>query len=177
MWGDRLGHHEYFRLPMFYIAAYRATENEHFFTLYRGVRDTAFLKSSYINEKAYPFAFPLLQMQYSLRLAYALDSDPEFRANCLILIKRLAVYGKEQAVRNTGIYSDPSYKELLCYVPKPFTDVPAFLDSVHNHEAYFVPCQLYSLRPECSKARWILTNIGDFAAIYGLCPEVPMTTS
>ncbi len=171
MWGN-IHPHEAFRLPMIYLAAWEVSRNQHFCDLYLQFRDKALEKSESIDlVNAPPLLFGLSQMMHSLRFAYDYDPDEAFQVRCLALMQRLARYGYDKAIEHAKENSKPENVELLNYIPKPWNEVPAYLDLILDDYAYFVPSQLFTWRPNLGMARRNLANVGDAASVFALCPD------
>ena len=88
--------HEYLRLPMIYLAAYRASGDSHWLDKYLEYREEAFVGSEQLYEDGYmnrfTYAYALLQMQYSLRLIYREDPDTDYRQRAQKLMEFVAEY-------------------------------------------------------------------------------------
>lgn len=106
MWNVRP--HEIARLPMIYAAAWDVTRNETYFRLYREYAGPAVeqsltlvsLPQSQIN--AYMPTYTLLQMQSSLEVLYALESDEVLKQKIVQAMKPVAELGAERAIRVNG---------------------------------------------------------------------------
>ncbi len=162
MWGE-IGKHEYLRLPMFYLAAFLVSKNEKYRDLYLKYRDEALEKSFGFDYENAHAAYPVLQMQYSLKYIYDFDDDTTVKSKCKELMKSASdVFSKK---------AKEYYKSLLeCtdtlgYKYTPFWNQPAVYTgniggieyNNHNQDIY----------PE-NKAYYILRNIGDSVAIVAL---------
>ncbi|MBQ8758132.1 MAG: hypothetical protein IJZ20_00390, partial [Clostridia bacterium] len=75
MWGD-IGAHERLRLPMFYLAAYKASGEDEWQALYKKYRDEA-LEKSLAFDKDKSRLYCSLQMMCSLRAVYDYDDDED----------------------------------------------------------------------------------------------------
>ena len=100
MYGSELGCHETCRLPMFYMAAYAVTQEQHWIDAYRATRDWCLEKAEEVKiesyfQGAYSGTFALLQMQISLRLLYDYEEDIAYKERYKILMHRVAngIYG------------------------------------------------------------------------------------
>ena len=82
MLGDRLCGHETHRLPMIYMAAWEVSGNQHWLDMYKKYRDwaTDFLEEHFDEERTRKWSFPILQMQYSLRLLYDCEQEECYKA-------------------------------------------------------------------------------------------------
>ena len=79
MWGE-VGKHEYLRLPMFYLAAFVVSGDEKYNELYLKYRDEAIEKSFGLEYEKSQTAYPILQMQYSLK--FVCDFDENVKDKC-----------------------------------------------------------------------------------------------
>ncbi len=81
MYGDRLCGHETHRLPMIYMAAWEVSGDKHWLDKYNEYRDwaTEYLEEHIEEEKTRAWSYPLLQMQYSLRLLYDCEPDNAYK--------------------------------------------------------------------------------------------------
>lgn len=82
--------HEEARLLMFYAAAYYVTKNAHWLDKYHEYRERLLSASEKIDCSKYERVFPLLQMQYSLKVVYDIETDKEYKARYYALMKRIA---------------------------------------------------------------------------------------
>ena len=88
MWGD-INPHEFLRLPMLYLLAWKTTGNDHWHKKYIEYRDIAVQKSMEYIPLSGP-TYAALQMQYSMRVVYDLDDDEYVRASLLNMMEKLA---------------------------------------------------------------------------------------
>ena len=91
MWGN-IEAHEFLRMPMFYLAAYYVSGDDHWKDLYEKYRDEALEKSFEIDCSKLWHAYCSLQMQYSVKLLYGLESDAVYKAKYKELMERIAEY-------------------------------------------------------------------------------------
>ena len=169
MWGT-LGKHEYFRLPMLYAGAYYVSGDEKYMKLYRKFRDEAFEKTASIEPEKFEHPSMISQMMYSLRLAYDVDPDTDFKARCLALMQRMAEYGKKKAVEFSQKYCTDAYRETFDRKLLPWDQVmKAEFVGVFDGYAYYNHLQLNDFE----SARWILLGETGAAMCYVLCPGLP----
>lgn len=91
MWGN-IDAHEFLRMPMFYLAAYYVSGDIHWRKLYESYRDEALEKSFEIDCSKLWHAYCSLQMQYSVKLLYELETDAEYKAKYKALMEKIADY-------------------------------------------------------------------------------------
>ena len=94
LWGDSLGNHEYFRLPMLYLLAYEASGEEHWLEKYRQLREKAWDKS--LPMGSYWAMYTLQQMQASLLVCHDVDPDEAWQRRYLSLMNTVADYAESQ---------------------------------------------------------------------------------
>lgn len=164
--------HEFFRLPMIYIAAYNLSGDKKFYKLYMETRDEAMDGSEKIeldpNSNMHTFA--VLQMMYSLKIGYLLDDDENFKKRCLALMMRLADYGKAKAILSSKKYSGEENAHIFTYMPKPWNEVEAHVNIILDGYAYYIPNLVGSFMDGANMSRWALTDVGDGVSIHCLCP-------
>jgi len=171
MWGPKVGKHEAFRLPMIYIAAWSVSGEQKYFDEYKKYRDEALEISKSIDfDKKPPMPSATGQMVYSLRLAYDLDPDEDFKARCDEYLKYLADYFREKSFAWVKEVCSPENKEKLNYSPVPWTEAPAFLEKYLDEYAYFVPTQLFTWKDGYPIARKYPVYASCCSLIYLLCP-------
>ena len=166
MWGT-LGEHEYFRLPMLYAGAYYVSGDEKYMKLYMKFRDEALEKTMPIIPEKCSHPSWLSQTMYSLRLAYDVDPDQDFKARCLKLMTRLAEYGKKTAIEFSEKYCTDAYREVFDRKLLPWNKiVNVRFSGIYDNYAYYNHQQLNSFE----SARWILLGETGAAMCYVLCP-------
>ena len=92
MYGN-LGIHECHRGPMIYMAAYAVTKDGHWLDMYRKYRDWALERAEKISDDTInreKFCYLFLQMQYSLRLLYDHEEEPEYKARYYKLMQKVS---------------------------------------------------------------------------------------
>lgn len=170
MWGC-IGAHEYMRLPMFYLAAYKVSGEGEYFTLYRKLRDEALEKSLDYDEKRSRL-YCALQMMCSLRFVYDYDEDDSFKNKLLPLMKRLAQYGEEKAINNSIEFSRHEHRQELDYAFKKWRSVNMHDRGVFGGYRYLNPAQ--SELGE-NVAFYPVREVGEGAILASMCPERPVS--
>jgi hypothetical protein len=100
--------HEIARLPMIYAAAWDVTRNETYLRLYRECLGPAIEQSLTLPSLPQPRVnaimptYTLLQMQTSLELLYALETDAAMKERIAQAMKPVAELGAQRAVRVNG---------------------------------------------------------------------------
>ncbi len=162
MWGE-LGKHEYLRLPMFYLAAYKTCDNEHFYELYLKYRDEALEKTEGIEFKDFGHAYPILQMQYSLKYIFDHDNDEKVKQRAKKIINDAAEhfckYAKEMYAHLLNSKETINYRYLR-WDKAPYVCMGVFGDIPYNNHNQ-------DINPE-NKAYYIFRNIGDAVTICSL---------
>ena len=164
MWGETLGGHEYFRLPMFYLAAWYVSGNKTWYEEYMKCRDEAFEKSV-CPDVWKRRAYPILQMQYSLRFAYDIEKDAAFKRLLADKLHEVAVRYSDFARANVPLLIKD--KELLNYKYQPWDKVPARLVGVYGDLPYYNPGQSEILENRFYDVR----NIGEALTVLALDPK------
>ncbi len=168
MWGE-LGAHEYMRLPFFYAAAWYVSGDEHWYDLYIKYRDEAFQKQSTFNAASYGLrCYPVLQMQYSLRGIYDIDTDPEFRTKCLNFMQSVAEYYQSFAVSESKRICAEINEEHYYYQYKPWNKVKMLYQGIIGTRPYFNSAQS-EMRE--NRGFYHIRNVGEAVSILALCPE------
>ena len=160
MWGE-VGKHEYLRLPMFYLAAFVVSGDEKYNELYLKYRDEAIEKSFGLDYEKIDTAYPILQMQYSLK--FVCDFDESVKNKC----QELMSLASKTFVKKANEYFEElqECKESLCYKYTPFDEQPAvYIGKIGGIDYYNHNQDIY---PE-NKAYYLLRNIGDSVAIVAL---------
>lgn len=80
--------HEALRLPMFYLAAWAAGNGDHWLELYRHWREPAIART--LEGHSAGNQFILIQEQFSARLLYDYDPDPEYKERHLAVLRYVA---------------------------------------------------------------------------------------
>lgn len=116
---DGLGPHEYLRLPMFYMAAYEASGDEHWKRLYRQCADVLLPRAEKNFSEAYwrhyaverqGYIYGVYQHQYSAKLLWDCEEDEAYRARYLKQMRRAAEYAEffmQEAYRNMDAVTGP----------------------------------------------------------------------
>lgn len=166
LWGD-VSVHEWFRLPMFYLAAYHTTKDPHWKNLYLRYRDEAFSKSL-IPIPEYYKCYAILQMQYSLRAAYDCEEDTIFKEKILARMQTLAKIGERKALASAEKFRNGEYDASLYYPFQKWNRIEPLSRDVFNGCRYENPAQ--SERKE-NAAFYPVRSVGEGACIAALCPQ------
>lgn len=164
MWGDDIGPHECLRLPMFYLAAYHVTQNPKWNRLYLRYRDEAIKKTVAFKPET-SYCYVSLQVQYSLKLVYDLDS--EVREQLLPIMKSLADHNEKLAIEKSKRFSSPEMRETLYYPLYPWDQV-APLD-LGDFGGYPLLNPAQSENPD-NIAYYPVREVGECASVVALCP-------
>ena len=160
MWGE-IGFHEYLRLPMFYLATYKVTDEKKYKDLYLKYRDEAIEKSFCVDYENQHAAYPILQMQYSLK--FISDNDCEAKERCASLMQNAS---KSFATKAKEYFRElQKHKDTLCYKYNYWQDEPSvYIGKIGGIDYYNHNQDIY----EQNKAYYILRNIADSVAIVAL---------
>lgn len=166
MWG-KITAHEYHRLPMIYLAAYRVSGDAHWKEKYEQYRETAFALAEAMYDpdymKIFKYAYALLQMQYSLRLIYDEEEDPAYRERTQKLMAYVADYSERYTslgVQEADHPQTESYRE--------WQKLPGFFAEFTSGYGYYIP----SVQQEDTGTREILLrNTAEALVIRCLCPD------
>ncbi|MBP3300247.1 MAG: hypothetical protein J6M34_01930 [Clostridia bacterium] len=170
LWGA-VSVHEWFRLPMFYLAAYHVTKNPHWKALYLRYRDEAFSKSLAPIPEHYK-CYAILQMQYSLRAAYDCEEDPIFKGKLLARIQTLAEIGEQKSLASAEKFRSGAFWDTLYYPFRRWDRIEPLCREVFNGYRYENPAQ--SERKE-NAAFYPVRAVGEGACIAALCPGYPIS--
>ncbi len=91
MWGKTLGNHEWLRLPMIYLSAYKVNGDRKWLSLYEHIRREA-CESSLPMTGSYWHLYSMQQMQMSARLLYDLEDSDEWRESYAEIMHKAAEY-------------------------------------------------------------------------------------
>ena len=160
MWG-KLGEHEYLRLPMIYMAAYKTTGDGHFREMYLKYRDEGLQKSLPVDYVKLGMGYPAMQMQYSLRFLYDTDGDPAFREGCRRLMERAAKVNTPAMLANAAKLSENPDRPEFYYVYRDWRNIHARFTDFVGGKAYYNPGQAHF--PE--NYHYPIRNVGDGAMI------------
>ncbi len=165
LWDD-VSVHEWFRLPMFYLAAYHVSKDPHWKELYLRYRDKAFSNSlSPIPERYKCYA--ILQMQYSLGAAYDCEDDPVFRGKLLKRMQILAQIGEQKALAAAEYMRKEEHRNTVYYSFRKWDEISPLYCEDFNGYRYENPGQ--SERKE-NAAFYPIRSVGEGACIAALCP-------
>lgn len=163
MWGS-VGAHEWLRLPMFYLAAFHVTRNSRWQDLYLKYRDEALERTLAFSPSKHR-CYVTLQLQYSLRLIY--DLDTSVRSTVLPLMHQLAAFCEERAITNSREFADPKNAPSLCYPFYPWDSVTPLDQGYFDGLRFLNPAQ--SENPE-NRAFYPVREIGEGASVAAICP-------
>jgi hypothetical protein len=164
MWGE-IGKHEYLRLPMFYAAAWKFGDEKRFKDLYMQYRDEAIEKSFGIAYDSLSTAYPILQMQYSLKFLYDLEEDIDFRNKCRKLMDMAAEAFQKKLEEAYCLLTEPACRETVSYRYNPWEKEKGVYLGCFGGIAYYNHNQ--DIYKE-NRAYYLIRNIGDAAAIMAL---------
>ncbi|MBQ7097717.1 MAG: hypothetical protein IJN96_06525 [Clostridia bacterium] len=89
MWGPTLWGHEVNRIHMIYLAAWYTSRDEHWFELYKEIRDEGIrLATERIHPRTEMYGF--LQMQVSMKLLYEAEPEDEYKKKYAEILKFVA---------------------------------------------------------------------------------------
>lgn len=171
MWGDKLGTHEYLRLPMFYLAAWYVSGDGHWQEQYLRYRDQG-IERSLPHDPTKMRCYGSLQMMCSLRALYDLDPDPAVREKVGGLMKRMAEFGAKKAVENAEIWSQPEKQADIHYRFRPWNQVEHLHIGTYGGYTYDNPAQ--SERKD-NPAFYPIREVCEGATMAAMCPAFPMT--
>ena len=168
MWGEKIEPHEWMRLPMIYLAAWKVGGDEKYKDIYLAIREEALERSSEIVLEKHSRFFTLNQMQLSLRFVYDYDDDAVFKEKCYHLMKKLADYCLTKTLELTKTFSLPAKKEDTAYVKAPWSKIYARYQGTLDGYAYYVPMDWRRLPTDdvCMKVK----VVGDGSSAYTLFP-------
>ncbi|MGN1345457.1 MAG: hypothetical protein ACI4V1_01620 [Eubacteriales bacterium] len=165
MWGD-IHPHEFLRLPMLYLLTWKTTGESHWRDLYLPYREEALAKTL----DHVPLSGPTyagLQLQYSVRLVYDLDSDPEVRDTCRKFMQIMAEPYEKMAVRKAKELMTPEGAEWLQIQYICWKNAKARYAGCWGGKGYFTP-EPSDFREHLSY--YPLRAVGEGIAVAALCP-------
>lgn len=172
LWGT-LGVHEYMRLPMFYLAAYHVTGESVWLDEYHTYRDEALKKShgfDYTSSRCYC----ALQMAYSLRLVYDLETDENVRKDLRGILKEAADYGTTYAFEKGKPLCEAASRDAFNFTYKKWTEVLPMRDlGIVGGKAYLNPGQ--NENTAVNTAFYPIRGVGEAASLAALCPDYPVS--
>ena len=161
--------HEALRLPMIYLAAYVTSKNSHWLDCYHECREEALQQSeelTYEEACTYSWAYALLQMQYSIRLLYNHDPDPEYKARYLAqmqMLARVVPHYVEDVLSTLDSLPENTRR-------KPWKECLAYLHVFFSGSAYYIPSMKSNLNDTKYTLFSILRNAAEAVAVQALCP-------
>ena len=170
MWGE-LGPHEYLRLPMFYAAAWKTTGDTHWRDLYLKYRAEAY-------EKTLPFdpdsgrTYIGLQLQYSLRMLWEAEDDPEWKGKYHGLLRRFAEEYAARVVPCAERILTPEGRKGRNWQYQAWNKIRARYVGFYSGKVYYNPGQSEFRE---NTAFYPLRAVGECAAVAGLCPGFTVT--
>ena len=163
MWGN-VEAHEFLRMPMFYLAAYHVSGNEHWKQLYESYRDEALEGSFAIDCSKLWHAYCSLQMQYSVKLVYELETDEHYKAEYKRLMCKVADYYVQRIVTDCDDLVSGRSGINLCAGYGVWNKLQARFTAFIGGYAYFNPTH----PKEASDAFYALRDIGNSAQVIAL---------
>ena len=171
MYGPSVVMHECMRLPMFYLAAYHVSKDEHWKEMYLKYRDWATLGSEKILEdnafRIFEYAYALLQMQYSLKLVYELEEDENYKDRYLKMMQRVA--------EHVSVYTQKAIQPALerkDIRPVSWRQVKANYLGFHYGKAFYVPfVSSYECKSGETSYFVLMRNGAEALIIQALCPN------
>jgi hypothetical protein len=162
--------HEWMRLPMIYLAAWKIGKDNSFKDEYYRYRDAALENSEKVQLENYKRLFALHQMQISLRFVYDYDTDEDFRARCLLLMKRTAKYCRKKVLEAVNAHKENDLLKDKLFVTTPWNKLNAEFWGFNEGYAYYVP-KSYKSDFTCTVADLQICNVGDGASTHVLVPD------
>ena len=164
MWGEKLGNHEIFRLPMLYLAAWSVSGDEHYLCLYKQYREEAFRRCLPMAD--YWHLYAVQQMQVSLWIAAHFDPEAAWRGRFAELMRTVADYALtqvEQVKQKLSAYPDVNFP----YTPYRKLKRKERGGFPEKEKRYFSP-QHVSI-----DAFWLLQDAANIPLICGLAGVIP----
>lgn len=165
MWGE-LNAHEWLRLPMFYLAAYRMSGVIHYKEMYEKYRDEAIEKSfmPMLTKRCYCY----LQMQYSMRMIYDYETDETIKQKLITLMRKNAEYGFKKSVEYSREFTKPEHKAHLAYRFMKFDTLEPLSTSIEHGVHCYNTAQ--SERWDENPAFYPVREVAEGAMTVALCP-------
>lgn len=161
--------HEWTRLPMFYVAAWRFSGDEQWFDEYKKIRDVCIEKSYGIQKKYWEKPFCLAQMQDSLRILYDYEPDEKYRAKYQDLMNLVASYA-DCSAKTIAEEAKKTGRKFNSALPN-WRDMPMqylyFWGAPKSGYGYYMP-----QRPKkYEQDLWDLHNAGTNVILQARCPN------
>lgn len=170
MWGE-LGTHEFLRLPMFYLAAFYVTKDNHWQEMYLKYRDKAIEKST-LHKPDEMRCYASLQMQCSLRAIYQYDNDVKVKSKVKEIMQKNAEYGMQKAIENSTQYCKIEHREAINYRFHKWNEVEPFRLGIFSGYNYDNPAQS---EREDNSAFYPVREIAEGAIMATMCPGFKVT--
>lgn len=165
MWGE-LGYHEYLRLPMFYLLAWKLTGNVHWREQYMKYRDEALLRTL-DTETFLDNTYAALQCQFSVRMVHGLDEDPAVRRACMTHMQKNAAHYEPLAGERADLLMTSSGAEWLEIPYLRWEESKFRFAGIYGDLPYYVP-EPSDFREHLSY--YPLRAVGECVSIAALCP-------
>ncbi len=167
VWG-RVGTHEFLRLPLVYAAAWRVSGDPHWYEQYMKYRDAGMEGTEKFDPAQFSRHYPVLQMQYSLRGLYDIDSEEAFRERCRSMMQKVADYYTGKVPQLTEAVLAQLGESIYYYAYKPW-------DQCELHHVGTVDGRVYLNAAQSEKQEnvgfyWI-RDVGEAVSIVALCPD------
>ncbi len=166
MWGDILSH-EFLRLPMLYLLTWKTTNDTHWKDMYMRYRDEALVHTSDFVPLS-GATYVGLQLQYSVRLVYELDEDPEVKQKCLDFMNLMAEPYETHGIKRARDLMEPERADWLRIKYIRWDQAKAEYAGYIGGLPYFCPkpCDFQE-----QKAYYTLRAVGEGIKIAALCPN------
>ena len=165
MWGD-IHPHEALRLPMLYLLTWKTTGNPHWHEMYLRYRDEALSKTL----EHVPLSGPTyagLQLQFSVRLVYDLDDDPEVRETCLAFMRKMADPYEAMSIRKADELMTPEGAEWLAIPYVRWQQSRFRYAGCWGDHGYFIP-EPSDFREH--QSYYPLRAVGEGVSVAAMCP-------
>ena len=162
--------HEWARLPMFYLAAYNFSKDDHWLVFYKQVRDEA-IDGSFkrFEEGRGVHLFSTDQMQISLRLLYDLEEEEEYKNRYLELMRFVAEYADGVAEEINEKTLDEKFADLQVEWRKQKFIYNIWIKG--NLPAYGYAYNMPQLDGKATEDLWALHDAASAIHIKALCPD------
>ncbi len=172
MWGD-LGFHEYLRLPMLYLLAWKLSGDARWKDEYLKYRDEA-LSRTLDTESFLDNTYAALQCQFSVRTVFDLDGEPRVREMCMEHMRKNAAHYEPRAMEKADLLMTPTGAEWLEIPYLKWEESKFRFAGIYGDVPYFVP-EPSDFREHL--AYYPLRAVGECVSIAALCPGHKVTKS